>query len=532
LTPSSATSATDRHERFVLAIDLGTGGPKVGLVSLTGRVAWNDHFPVETRWLPGGGAVQDAAEWWDLIVDATRRAMASGVVAAHQVEAVSCTGQWSSTVPVDDEGIPVGDCILWMDSRGAPYAKQVIAGPLNGFAPVPLTIWVRRTAGAPSTTGADPIGHMLYLQHDEPEIARAARWFLEPVDYLSMRFTGIAAASHASMTGAWLTDNRHVDTLEYDPELVRRSGVSLHHLPPLHATGSTIGTVLPELAKSLGLPDGVHVVTGTPDLHSGAVGAGTVLPYETNLAISTSSWISCAVPFKKTDIFRQIATVPGLTPEQYLVANNHETGGACLQWLRDQVIAPDDGLNGAVAPSYEQLTAAAAEVPAGAGDIIFTPWLSGERSPVDDRYARGGFHNLSLSTTRPHLVRAVLEGVAFNSRWLHDAVEKFVKRRLDHVRFIGGGAQSDLWCQIHADVLDRTIERVADPVDANLRGAALLAGLALGAVDQREVRDLVKVDATFRPDHANRATYDRLYAEFPKLYKAQKGMFHRLNDPT
>jgi xylulokinase len=533
LTVASGARPTDRDERFVLAIDLGTGGPKIGLVSLAGRVAWNDHCAVETRRLPGGGAVQDAAVWWDLIADATRRAMASGVVAARQVEAVSCTGQWSSTVPVDERGRPVGDCILWMDSRGAPHARKVIAGPVSGFAPVPLAVWVRRTAGAPSTTGADPIGHMLHLLHDQPEVARAARWFLEPVDYLSMRFTGIAAASHASMTGAWLTDNRHLDRLEYDPDLVRRAGVSLRHLPPLRATGSTVGPVLPEVASELGLPEGVRVVTGTPDLHSGAVGAGTVLDYETNLAISTSSWISCTVPFKKTDIFRQIASVPGLTPDRYLVANNHETGGACLEWVRDQIVAPADGLDGdAGAPSYARLTDAAASVPAGAGGIVFTPWLSGERSPVDDRYARGGFHNLSLATTRAHLVRAVLEGVAYNSRWLHEAVEHFVKRRLDHVRFIGGGAQSDLWCQIHADVLDRTVERVADPVDANLRGAALLAGLALGAVHPREVRDLVRVDATFCPDHTHRSTYDRLYREFPKLYRAQKGMFHRLNRPT
>ncbi len=533
MTQAPRASATDRDERFVLAVDLGTGGPKVGLVSLTGRVAWHDHCPVETRWLPGGGAVQDAEVWWDLITDAARRAMSSGVVDAHQIEAVSCTGQWSSTVPVDERGLPVGDCILWMDSRGAPYAERVIGGPLSGFAPVPLAVWVRRTAGAPSTTGADPIGHMLYLLHGEPEVARRARWFLEPVDYLSMRFTGVAAASHASMTGAWLTDNRNLAHLGYDEDLVRRSGVSLRHLPPLRATGSTVGTVQAEVARSLGLPEGVRVVTGTPDLHSGAVGAGTVLDYEANLAISTSSWISCSVPFKKTDIFHQIATVPGLTKDRYLVANNHETGGACLQWLRDQIIAPADGLYGDhPPPSYPALTDAAAAVPAGAGGVIFTPWLSGERSPVDDRDARGGFHNLSLSTTRAHLVRAVLEGVAYNSRWLHEAVEQFVKRRLDHVRFIGGGAQSDLWCQIHADVLDRTIERVADPVDANLRGAALLAGLALGAVHRDEVRGLVKVDAVFRPDHSHRATFDRLYAEFPKLYKAQKAMFHRLNHPA
>ena len=529
--PFPATPA-DRAERFVLAIDLGTGGPKVGLVSLTGRVAWSDHCPVETHLLPGGGAVQDAAEWWDLVRDAAQRAIASGAVRPGQVEAVSCTGQWSSTVPVDAQGSPVGECVLWMDSRGAPYAKRVIAGPLAGYAPVPLAVWVRRTAGAPSTTGADPIGHMLHLLHDEPEVTRAARWFLEPVDYLSMQFTGVATASHASMTGAWLTDNRDLERLEYDPDLVRRSGVE--RAPPPAAArdrGRSSARCCRRWPAPSACPTASSVVAGTPDLHSGAVGAGTVLDYETHLAISTTSWIGCSVPFKKTDVLHQIATVPGLTPDRYLVANNHETGGACLQWLREQVIAPDDGLGPVDAPAYTALTHAAASVAPGADDVLFTPWLSGERSPVDDRYARGGFHNLSLATTRSHLVRAVLEGVAYNSRWLHDAVEQFTKRRLDHLRFIGGGAQSDLWCQIHADVLDRTIERVADPVDANLRGAALLAGLALGAVHQDEVRDLVEVDATFRPDHANRKTYDRLYAEFPKLYKAQKSMFRRLNRP-
>ncbi len=333
------------------------------------------------------------------------------------------------------------------------------------------------------------------------------------------------------MTGAWLTDNRDLDRMEYDADLVRRAGLDLRRLPPLRPTGSTVGTVRPEIAALLGLPEGVRVVTGTPDLHSGAVGAGTVQDYEAHLAISTSSWIGCAVPFKKTDIFRQIATVPGLTPDRYLVANNHETGGACLQWLRDQVIAPSDTLAGGAPPSYAALSAVAATVDPGAGGVIFTPWLSGERSPVDDRNARGGFHNLSLGTTRAHMVRAVLEGVAYNSKWLHDAVERFVKRRLDHVRFIGGGAQSDLWCQIHADVLDRTVERVAEPMDANLRGAALFAGLALGAVRAEEVRELVRVDAVFRPDHRNRAVYDRLYPEFPKLYKAQKPIFQRLNQP-
>ena len=242
--------------------------------------------------------------------------------------------------------------------------------------------------------------------------------------------------------------------------------------------------------------------------------------------------MSCPVPFKKTDPIRQVASVPGLTPDRYLVADNHETAGICLQWLRDNVLAPDDGLFGVGAPgapTYDALTTLAATAPAGSRDVLFAPWLAGNRSPVDDRNARGGFHNLSLHSTRADLVRSVLEGVAYHTRWLHEAVERFVGRRLDSMRLIGGGAASDLWCQIHADVLDRTIERVAEPLHANLKGAALLAGLALGRVASDDLRELVKVDGVFRPDRGNRAVYDRLYAELPKLYKAQKPMFSRLN---
>jgi xylulokinase len=226
--------------------------------------------------------------------------------------------------------------------------------------------------------------------------------------------------------------------------------------------------------------------------------------------------------------------VPGLAPGRYLVADNHDTGGLCLQWLRDNVIGIADGLfddRPDIALSFDAMTALAASVPAGSGDVVFTPWLAGERSPVDDRRARAGFHNLSLGTTRAHLVRAVLEGVAYNSRWLFDAVERFAKRRLDPLRVIGGGATSDLWCQIHADVMGRTMERVAEPLHANLRGAAMFAALALGELDFEEIDGLVPIDDRFEPEAAHGAIYDRLFAEFPKLYRSQKPMFARLNRP-
>ncbi|HLX87690.1 MAG TPA: FGGY family carbohydrate kinase, partial [Acidimicrobiales bacterium] len=141
--PASAARGGGRDDRYVLAVDLGTGGPKVGLVSMAGVIAWSEHLLVPTRLLSGGGAVQDADQWWDVIVDSARRGLASGVVDPGRVTAVSCTGQWASTVPVDEAGVPVGDCVLWMDSRGAPHARRAFGGPVSGYGPLVLARWVR-----------------------------------------------------------------------------------------------------------------------------------------------------------------------------------------------------------------------------------------------------------------------------------------------------------------------------------------------------------------------------------------------------
>ena len=533
----SGASRDQGRDGLVLAVDLGTGGPKIGAVSVTGRVVWQDHVRLSTRWLDGGGAVQDAHEWWDVITGAVRKAIANGTVPAGDVVAVCVTGQWASTVPVDAEGVPVGDCIMWQDHRGIRLVRRRIGGRVAGYSPRALTAWVRKTGGIPG--GNDPVGHMLNLATNYPDVAAAARWYLEPVDYVAMRFTGVAAATHASMTAAWLTDNRRLDHLAYDTDLVERAGVDGDKLPPLVPTGSVVGPVRDDVAAELGLPPGVQVVAGVPDLHAAAVGSGALGEGQAHMALSTTSWISLPVPRKRTDVSHGMASIPGLDGG-YLLADNHDTSGLCLQWLRDNVLAADDGLFGGgdggdgrggegAECSFDDLTALAATSPPGARRVVFTPWLAGERTPVSDSHLRGGFHNLSLATTRADLVRAVLEGVAYNNHWLHGYVERFAKQTLDPIRVVGGGAQSDLWCQIHADVMDRTIERVDDPLHAQLRGAAMLAGMSLGLIDRAELRDLVTVSRTFAPDPACRDVYARLSAELPRLCSSQRKMFRRLN---
>jgi xylulokinase len=274
------------------------------------------------------------------------------------------------------------------------------------------------------------------------------------------------------------------------------------------------------------------VVAGTGDLHSAAVGSGAVADFDPHLYIGTSSWISCHVPFKKTDALTNIASIPSGIPGRYLIADEHETGGACLTWLRDNMLFPGDTLAAGVsAPDgfFGTLNEMAGAVPPGAHGVLFTPWLNGERSPVDDHTIRGGFHNISLSSTRADMVRAVFEGVALNSAWLLGAVEKFCKRRLDSLAFVGGGANSDLWSQMHADVLGRNIRQIADPVLANVRGAGLLTLLALGHLSLADIPGTVEVKATYQPDPTSAELYASLLKEFVNLYDKTKAIHKRLN---
>jgi xylulokinase len=520
-------------EPTVLAVDLGTGGPKVALVSLDGEVVGSHHTRVEPRVEADGTGVQDPERWWDAVVEGATALTAAHPDAAARLVAVAVTGQWGSTVPVGDDGRAVGECLLWMDTRGGPLARESLSGRVNveGFAPRKVLTWVQRTGGAPSTEGNDPFGHRLWIEHHQPEVYRRTATFLEPIDYLNARFTGVVAASPVSTLLWWLCDNRNPADARWDPVLVKLAGVDPARLPALRPTGSIVGTVLPDLAARLGLPGELPVVTALPDLHSAALGSGRTGLYEGHLSISTSAWVGCHTPDKKTSLGKQMATVPSAIEGRYLLANNHETAGVCVEWARNLLVLADDGLTAPVATSLPELDAVAATAPSGSGGVLFTPWLNGERSPVADSNLRGSFHNLSLATTRAELVRSVLEGVAHNARWLVEASESVLKHRLDDLRVIGGGSESALWCQVHADVLGRPLHRVARPLLVNVRGAAFFAGMVLGHLGEADLAGRVAVDRVFEPDPASRRTHDLLHAEFARLAKHDRAMYARLNGP-
>lgn len=515
---------------WVLAVDLGTGGPKVGAVGLDGELYATSFTAVPTEHTDDGGAEQDVNLWWHGIRSGVHGFLRAGVVEGEHLHAVGLTSQWSSIVPVDADGDAVGACLMWSDHRGAPYARRAVGGAVLGWAPDVLARSIPLTGAVPFLSGEDPLGHELFLRHHRPEVLARAATLLEPMDYLGLRLTGRAAATPASMLNSWLVDSRPHRPRRYVMSLVRRYGRDPRLLPGLVPTGSVLGQVRADVAADLGVRPGAPVACGVPDFMAAHIGSGAVDLYQMHGAISTTSWISGRVPGKRLDLRHFMTSVPGLAADSYVLVNDQASAGFCLTWWMQrlaEVVALTDGQP----LDYHRLLEAAGAVPAGSSGVVFVPWLRGERSPADDRSARAGFVNVSADTTLGSLTRAILEGVAFNSRWLMTAVERYIGQPVPALRILGGGAQSDLWCQIYADVLRRPVDRVDDPMFAQLRGAGLLALVSVGEMSIEQAADLVSVDQRFTPRPGSSDVYEPLYAEFTSLYRTLRPHHRRLN-PT
>lgn len=522
-----------KNQKFILAIDLGTGGPKVALVSTDGHLAGFEFEPVEYLLLPDGGVEQKPDAWWKAIKKAAKRLIEQNRALVDHIIAVSATAQWSGTVAVDSNGSALMNAIIWMDSRGVEYVKKMTRGWINfeGYSVMKILSWLRLTGGLPCHSGKDPIAHILYIKKNLPQIYAETYKFLEPKDYINLCLTGKFAASYDSITLHWVTDTRDISNIFYDDRLLKMAEISRAKLPDLKRAIDVLGPLKKDVARELGLNSDIQVIMGTPDLQSAAIGSGAVRDYEGHLYIGTSSWLTCHVPIKKTDIVHKMATLPSAIPQRYFVANEQETAGACLKYLVNNFLHSPQKEKSPPGTDidYDLINSLAESVPAGSNNIIFTPWLNGERTPVEDHTIRGGFHNLSLHTTQDHLIRAVFEGVAYNSRWLLKYVEKFINREFEALNFIGGGAMSDVWCQIHADVLNRTIRQVKDPIQANVKGAAYLASMALGYMKIEDIAQQVEIKRVYKPNPDNLAIYDKLFREFVNIYKKNRSIYARLN---
>jgi xylulokinase len=520
---------------LILAVDLGTSGCKCALVTLQGRVlGW--AFRAVTLHIDGVSAEQDPRDWWQAFLEAAGELLSRDTSWRAQVAAVCCSTQGEGTIAVDAAGEPLGRAIVWLDMRGAASIAQRVRGRffnIAGYSPGKLFHWLRLTGGVPALSGKDSAGHISYLRDREPAVYERTFKFLNVLDYMNLKLTGRFCATPDSILTSWVTDNRNAAAVRYDSGLIAMLGIDADKLPEIVGSTEVIGTLLPRIADLLGLETGTRVVGGAIDNSAVAIGAGAVRDFETHLYMGTSSWLGAHVPFKKTDVRNKIASIPCAVKGRYLATAMQSAGGANLSFLRDRVLFHADELLGdELRPDvYETLDRIAQRVPAGARGLLYTPWLFGERTPVDDTSLRAALINLSLEHTREDIIRAFLEGVALNTRWMLEPFIRFLGRRPPMITMVGGGAQSDVWCQLMADITGCVIRQPEAPIQANALGAAFIAAAGIGAIALQDVPALLRIRRLYEPNTAHRALYDESFANFREIHRRLRPLYQRLN-PT
>jgi len=514
-----------QSEHYILAIDLGTGGPKVSLVGQRGDIAASQIESVDVQLLPKGGAEQNPAQIWNAIKTACKGVIGSSGLPAEAIIGVICCSQYVSIVPVDENGQPLMNMILWMDRRGNQHHVA-----LHKEHPDALEIWSEIHGMPPLPGGTDSLAHMRWIKFDCPDIYARADKFLEPMDYVNLRFTGRPAATQCTAFPMLLTDNRTLNATDYDAELVRRSGIDAVKLPELIPVDGEVGTVLPEVASELGLLPSTKVFAGINDTQAGAVGTATFEGSHAGICVGTTSVMLADVDFKGTDSEHMIFSVPGAIPNHYTVMAENGLGGKVVEHFLENIVFPDDDFgNNSSDECFSALEKVVNSSPPGSKNLLFLPWLSGAFAPAEDENMRGGFLNMSLETTRADMARAVLEGVAFNFRWLLPAVESFTDKHFDYFMFSGGGAMSNTWPQILADILERPVHQMSDPRKVNTRGIGLLGFVHLGQLSLEELAKLCSVNQVFEPRVEYQARYNLLFDQFIQAYKQNQPIFAALN---
>ncbi len=520
---------------YVLAHDVGTGGNKASLVDINGRIKASAESKYPVIYPNSGWAEQDPVEhWWQSISNTSKAVIREAAVDPSSVLAVTFSTQMMGTLPVDKDGNPLMNCMIWMDTRAAYQNKAVVSNPLK------MLRMLRITGGIPS--GKDIIGKIVWVMEERPQIFQKTHKFLDCKDFLIHKTTGEYVTSWDCANLTWFMDTRKGKN-EWSSTILNWIDLDEDKLPELAPSTEVIGSLTPEAAADLGLATSVQVVNGCGDMTAAGVGSGAVREKEVHLYAGSSAWLGAHVRDRKLDIFTYTGSIRSAIPGKYFLVAEQESAGACLKHVKEHwhcdlcqnvrdyaTEACKDCVEGERNP-YTTLDPIAERAPPGSDGLLFAPWMFGERSPLDDHNVRGGYFNLSLSHEKRHMVRAVLEGVAYHTRWMMEGIEKGkMLGYVSKVHLIGGCANSDIWSQIYADVLQKPLYRMINPLEAGSVGVSMVAFVGLGEINDFEsAASRIQVERVFEPDPLNSDVYDEQFDLLKEYYKRNKSLWKKMN---
>lgn len=492
-----------------IAIDVGTSGVKALIIDEQGQIKGQATTAIGLQTPQPGWAEQNPNDWWEATCASVKAALRTANLAPNSIAAVGLSGQMHSSVFLDGKGEVIRPALLWCDGRTtkqcADITKAVGAARL------------RKQACNPALEGFT-LPKILWLKQKEPAAFRRLAKVILPKDYIRYRLTGELAtdASDASATLMFDTGKRR-----WSEAIMKAVGLPMSLTVDVAGSAQATGDVTAQAAQATGLPQGIPVAGGGADNACGAVGVGAVNPGEAVASWGTSGTVLAPTHTPVVDPGLRAHTFCHAVEDTWYVMGVMLTAGGAFGWFRDHVaqeLAGDKNAN-------LKLNDEAAGVPVGSLGLSFLPYLQGERTPHRDAAARGAFVGLSLAHGRPHMTRAVLEGITFG---LKDSVAilREMKLPLSRMLLTGGGAQSPFLRQMQADVFGVPVVRV-NREEGPAFGAALLAAVCAGAYKTvpAACKATLKRLAPEKPDRKNHAAYATAYERFRALYPALKGHF-------
>ena len=523
---------------YILAYDIGTTGVKTCLFGVDDTIkllaSASRGYPLYI--MPDGGAEQDGDDWWKGMCESTEELFSNTDIKPEQVAGISFCSQMQGLVLTDKDGVPVHRPMSYMDQRAKEEIKKGIANGLqvagaNVFKLLPSLM----ITGAVSSSVKDPVWKYKWVEAHEPENFKRAYKWLDVKDYLICRCTGEFTMTEDSAFATLIYDTRP-GKQGWSKKMCSMFDVDMELLPEIIKSTDMVGGLTEKAASELGLKAGTPVFGGGGDSSLIGVGAGCVNIGDTHIYSGTSGWVITVTDKQMVDVTAMIAAITGAQSGKYNYFAEMETAGKCLEWVKDHLALDEigiylekknvtEGFEATCTSLYDYMTQTVKDVPPGAGGVIFTPWLHGNRCPFEDPDSTGMFFGIKLETGKTELIRAVLEGVFYHLRWMLECQDKKLKTS-NPIRFVGGGALSPVSCQILADITGRTIETVASPQNVGSVGAAAVTAVGLGVIESLEcVQDFIPASATYEPDMEKHAQYEPYYQTFKKLYKANKDLY-------
>jgi len=497
--------------QMVMGIDVGTGGTRVVIIDARGRMVASATEEHEAFASPAvGWAEQHPDDWWRAAQLAIRRALRDSHLRAEEISCVGFSGQMHGAVMLDASGNVVRPALIWCDVRTQKQCDDLTA-QVGRERLIELT--------ANPALANFTLTKLLWTRDNEPENWRRVRSVMLPKDYVRFRLTGQAATDVADASGTLMLD---VSRRKWSAEIMRAVGFDESILPELYESPAVCARISASGAEASGLAAGTPVVAGAGDQAAGAVGMGIVRPGSVHATIGTSGVVFASTDRPMTDAQGRLHTFCHAMPNRWHVMGVTQAAGLSLRWFRDKLFR--EAADGA-ADAYTRMTEEAESAPVGAEKLLWAPYLMGERTPHLDPSVRGALVGLTASHTRAHVIRAILEGVAFS---LKDTFVIFEEMGIPvgEVRLGGGGARSRLWRRVQAEAYGRPVQ-ILEIEEGAAYGAAILAGVGAGMWPSVEAAcdAVVRVAECVEPDAGNVATLNAQYARYRRIYPAMKSIY-------